>query len=376
MRILVAGDYCPLDRTQIALDQQDYSAMDAFIPIIAEVDYAIINLECPIVIDSTTNPIKKCGPNLKTTPNAIEVIKRAGFNCATLANNHFRDFGNEGCLKTIEVLQQYQIDYVGGDENLSKAQRVLYRTIANKTIGIINICENEFSIATEERAGSAPLDSIDNYHQILEAQTKADYVLLIVHGGHEMYQLPSPRMKRLYRHFIDLGVDAVVNHHQHCFSGYEFYRNKPIVYGLGNFCFDWNGKRNSIWNKGYAVTIDFSDENKSILLHPYKQCDTEAQIVIMDEEQRLQFEQQISLLNEIIQDDKRLQAYFKDWAGQQTKNVMGRFASYHNRYLNAAAYRGLLPWPIKTTECASIINYINCEAHRDIVLSVLNKKIN
>ena len=53
-------------------------------------------------------------------------------------------------------------------------------------------------------------------------------MFLILHGGIEHYQLPSPRMKKWYRHIIDLGASAIVNHHQHCFSGYELYNGKPI----------------------------------------------------------------------------------------------------------------------------------------------------
>lgn len=376
MRILVAGDYCPLDRTQSALDQQDFSAMDCFIPIVQDADYSIVNFECPVVTDMTqVTAIKKCGPNLMTTPNAIEVIKRVGFSCVTLANNHFRDFGNEGCLTTLRLLEQDHIDHVGGGENISAAQRILYKDIEGKKLALINVCENEFSIATADRAGSAPLDTVDNYCQIVEAKEKADYVLMIVHGGHEMYQLPSPRMKKLYRHFIDLGVDAVVNHHQHCFSGYEFYRNKPIVYGLGNFCFDWKGKRNSIWNEGYAVSIDFVGDEVSIQLHPYRQCDEEAKVVLMNEEGLEKFKQQMVHLNEIIQDDVKLQIAFKEWAEQQKNTVMNCFFSYHNRFLNAALHRNLLPRPGDVKEYTSVCNYIVCESHRDVVSSILINEI-
>lgn len=52
-----------------------------------------------------------------------------------------------------------------------------------------------------------------------------------MHGGHEHYQLPSLRMQETYRFFIDAGADVVVNHHQHCFSGYEIYNNKYIFMG-------------------------------------------------------------------------------------------------------------------------------------------------
>ena len=64
-------------------------------------------------------------------------------------------------------------------------------------------------------------------------------------------------MMETYRFFIEVGADAVVNHHQHCFSGYEIYKNKPIFYGLGNFSFDGIGSGDR-WSSGYIVTLNFS----------------------------------------------------------------------------------------------------------------------
>lgn len=79
---------------------------------------------------------------------------------------------------------------------------------------------------------------------------------MIVHGGVEHHQYPTKRMVQTYRFFVDAGADAVINHHQHCPCGYEIYNGKPIYYGLGNFCFDWDGKRDSMWNVGYMVALN------------------------------------------------------------------------------------------------------------------------
>jgi poly-gamma-glutamate synthesis protein (capsule biosynthesis protein) len=75
----------------------------------------------------------------------------------------------------------------------------------------------------------------------------SNYTILIVHGGHETFEYPRPRMKKLYRYFIDVGVDVVIGHHTHCFSGHEIYKGKPIFYSLGNFVFDQN------WSKKTSV---------------------------------------------------------------------------------------------------------------------------
>jgi len=248
MRILVAGDLLPYGRVARLFDKKKYEEVLCQVRgCIKGADYSVANFECPIC-KGEERPIEKCGPNHKCTDSVIGAIQYAGFCCVTLANNHFRDYGDKGCENTLRLLNTNGIDHVGGGLNSTEAARVLYREVKDMQLAIINCCEHEFSIATETTAGSNPLNPIQQYYAIQEARRKADYVLVVVHGGHEMWQLPSPRMKQTYQFFIDAGADAVINHHQHCFSGYEIYKGKPIVYGLGNFCFDKPGYFKGLWN--------------------------------------------------------------------------------------------------------------------------------
>ena len=369
MKVLVAGDFLPKNRIQKMIDNQDYSMMDGIRSSVEEADYSIVNFECPIVLDGA-KPIEKGGPNHGTTIGAVEAIKYAGFDCATLANNHFRDFGDKGCRATIESLRTYGLDIVGGGLNLKEAQKVLYKNIGGKILSVVNICENEISIATATRAGSAPLDAIDNYYQIIEARQNSDYVLVIVHGGHEHYQLPSPRMKKLYRHFISLGADAVVNHHQHCYSGYEIFDGHPIVYGLGNLCFDSATKRSDGWYEGYMITIDFS-KDCNLVLHPYYQCKDKAVIEPMHSDSLEIFNRKIDSLNDIISDDECLAIEFDKMAKSKERTIRLLFGSYHNRYLNGAASRGLLPILATKKEIRRNGSFVRCESHLDIVQHII-----
>lgn len=373
-RIIIAGDYCPRMRVGEAFANQDFSCLAQVKPLAQRVDYALVNFECPIV-EETKAPIVKYGPALKTDALALNPLLEVGFHGVTLANNHFRDYGDGGCLATLAHLKKVGLDYVGGGSSLAEAQSILYKEIRGHRFAFVNFCEHEFSIATTHQAGAAPMDLIDNYKQIVEARQHADYVVVIVHGGHEMYQLPSPRMKKLYRFFVDLGADAVVNHHQHCYSGYEFYQGKPIVYGLGNFCFDSTSKERSIWNEGYLAELIFDDSQIRLLLHPYVQCHTSADVQLLQGVQKMQFEESIRQLNAIIQNDDLLQASFDEWVKQQTPHKMKVFASFHNRYLNYFAGRGWIPWMVSQRELLGILNHVDCEAHRDITIASLKNKI-
>lgn len=382
MRIVVTGDFCPRERVAKDFVQGDYRAIDTLTPIFAEADYSIVNLECPIVRGGEKSIIKN-GPNLHADNRALEALKGIGTRCVTLANNHFRDFGDEGVLNTLSELSAYGIDYVGGGANLSDAEAVLYKKIGKETLAIINCCEHEFSIATAEHCGSNPLNPIQQYYAIHEAKKKGDYVLVIVHGGVEHYQLPTPRMQETYRFFIDAGADAVVNHHQHCYSGYEIYRGKPIFYGLGNLYFDRSDKRNSIWNEGFLLELSFGkglgDEGMkglmetSFRLIPYHQCDAEAKVVMCNEEEKKDFEKNIAKLNAIIADSAELQARYEKLKDESRMRYRGHMEPYRSRIARYLFRKGWLP-SFMRKKYTVIENMIQCESHRERLIDALKSE--
>lgn len=201
MKILIAGDFCPQNRVAYNFDSELFATVLSEARKLTEsVDYSIVNFECP-VIDELKQPIIKCGPNLYCSEKGVQAVKWAGFDCVTLANNHFLDYGEYGVRSSLSFFEKYELDTVGGGVNIHDASKILYKYINGSCIAIVNCCEHEFSIASDQKAGSNPLNPISQYYSIKEAQKHADYVLVIVHGGHEHYQLPSLRMQELYRFF-------------------------------------------------------------------------------------------------------------------------------------------------------------------------------
>lgn len=365
MKLLIAGDFCPQDRVAAAFEREDYaSVLSEVRELTSQVDWSIVNFECPVTT-SDAKPIEKCGPNLRCTPKGVEALKWAGFNCVTLANNHFFDFGEDGVKETLTTLNNHGIDYVGGGFNLEEASTTYYKEIAGHRLAIINCCEHEFSIATTSSAGSNPLNPIHQFYTIKEARNHAEKVLVIVHGGHEHFQLPSLRMVETYRFFIDVGADAVVNHHQHCYSGYEIYKGKPIFYGLGNFCFDKSTMHSGEWTEGYSVTIDFSTNNPSFKLHPYIQCAGRPHIQMMSIDF---YNKRINELNAIINNTEVLREVLDKYYMNNTHMIGAIFEPFFNRFFQAARYRGISPSFVSKRRKLTALNYIDCEAHRDKLL--------
>ena len=102
-KILICGDYCPRDRMQMLINSENYEqVLGNVVQYTQKADCSIVNLEAPVVI-SEAYPIQKCGPNLKCSDKAIKALKYAGFNLATLANNHFYDYGDNGVADTLAI---------------------------------------------------------------------------------------------------------------------------------------------------------------------------------------------------------------------------------------------------------------------------------
>lgn len=361
MNILIAGDFCPQARVKQLCEEGKYTEiLGNAREVVKDADFSIVNFECPVTCGGE-QPIEKKGPNLQCSEKGVEAIKWTDFDCCTLANNHLLDFGERGVINTLEACKKLGIETVGGGKNLEEASQVLFKSINGNTLAVINCCEHEFSIATNNTAGANPLNPVKQYYAIKEARTKSDYVLVIIHGGHEHWQLPSIRMQETYRFFIDAGADAVVNHHQHCFSGYEIYKGKPIFYGLGNFCFDNPHITSGIWNEGFMVQLQF-DNSIDFHIYPYIQCDKEPCVQLLEPSS---YESRIKELNRIIADPELLQKYQNDFYRENERNYTQLFEPHDNRLINALRRRGLIPSLISKKRKNMALDFIQCESHRD-----------
>lgn len=373
--ILIAGDFCPRDRVSDLINKgQTAGILQDAENAIHNVDYAIVNLESPVANESNT-PILKCGPNLMCTSKSLCFLKKTGFNMVTLANNHIKDYGEEGIRNTIQCCKELGLDYVGAGINVEEASLTKYLLIKHKRVAIINCCEHEFSIASDNESGSNPLNPINQFYAIKRAKETADYVVVIVHGGHEHYQLPSPRMTETYRFFIDVGADAVINHHQHCYSGYEIYNKKPIFYGLGNFCFDGNRNGgNLFWNEGFLVVLQL-DEQVGFQIIPYLQCLDTPQVKFLSKEKLEEFRMKIQELNEAIQDKEQIVRTHDEFLKTYVPLFSNLLSPYSNRFLLSLMKRKLVPSFFGLNKLIKLKNYIECESHIEKFRAAINLMI-
>lgn len=372
MKILITGDL-------VLKEEYNVSKVDtSLISLFEHSNYNIVNLEAPITVSKFA--IDKTGPNIKSNEKSTQdVLKALKVNLVTLGNNHILDYGEQGVADTLEFCKNNGIKTVGAGMNLKEASEVFYLTTDEGKLAIVNFAENEWTSATTISAGSNPMDIIDNTKQISVAKENADFVIVIIHGGNEYNDYPSPRMVKQYRYYADCGADIVIGHHTHCISGYEIYDETPILYSLGNFLFTKNSKKDA-WYTGMVASLEIK-RGKSInfQLIPVRQSKSEYKLFIPSEDESIKIFNKINKINQAIGDPVLLENKWQEFI----KSVQPGFiktitpmAGVNNRYLKAILYRtGMYKWFLNQKYLKESLNRIRCEAHRDVTKEILRSFI-
>ncbi len=218
-------------------DDDGVSFLNAVTPILSSADIAFGNLE-GVLVDGG-EPGKACNnPGacyLFRSPTRYAVHYRdAGFDVLSLANNHARDFGEEGRTATMKALDAVGIHHSGREELFASFET------------------NELKVAVLAYAVTKDSNLMLDYalaeQTVAEFARTHDIVIVSFHGGAEgeaMMHVPfaeeeyfgEPRgdVALFARCMIDAGADLVVGHGPHVLRGIERYKDRLIAYSLGNF---------------------------------------------------------------------------------------------------------------------------------------------
>lgn len=234
------------------------------------VNYVFANLEGPI--KTTYVPSGKT-IHFRFKPDTVDVIKKAGINIVSIANNHSQDQGNLGFEETKQYLRKGGIFYFGHPRNED-----------NENVFITNVDETKIAfIGFDDTIFKIDQNGVSNL--IKEVHKNVDYVIISIHWGVEYVHQPNQRQKDLAHSFIDSGADIVLGHHPHVVQTMEIYNEKPIFYSLGNFVFDqWFSVDTQ---EGLSVALSMNDEDIEAYLFPYKI--PKSQPVLMNEEEKAKF---------------------------------------------------------------------------------------
>ncbi|MDP7021765.1 MAG: CapA family protein [Candidatus Krumholzibacteria bacterium] len=238
-------------------------------------DLSVCNLEVSYTDQGSPHPTKSVV--FRSRPENIEGVVYAGVDLANLGNNHIIDYGEAGMLQTQALLDSVGIPWVGAgtDDYFALRPKILGRK--GLSLAFLSMCNRDgrlwnyqpFLDAGRSKPGFGSLIPKNLEKALEESRPVADLSILQLHSGSEYETAPPDRAghfhgkppievsviheddepfhfrvepsegdRALRRMAIDMGADAVINHHPHVLQGFESYQGKLIAHSLGNFIFD------------------------------------------------------------------------------------------------------------------------------------------
>lgn len=211
-------------------------------------DLTVGNLEQTL---STDGEPTQGGDSFGGSPADLDLLRRAGFDAVSLANNHSGDYGERALLQTVDRFEEGPVRAFGAGRTARAAARPLVleaRGTRFAFLGFNAIGETPMATATTPGALSVrmpprtgPLQQADLDRvtaAIRRADRLADAVVVLPHWGEQYTHEPWPDQHRVARALVDAGADLVVGGHPHWVQGVEQVGRVPVLHSLGNFVFD------------------------------------------------------------------------------------------------------------------------------------------
>ena len=247
-------------------DDDGLSFLDAVTPILADADVTFGNLE-GVLMDGGL-PVKQCkNPKIcflfRSPTRYANYFKLAGFDALSLANNHARDFGEEGRSSSMAALDAVGIHHSGREGTtaswIANGRRVALAAFAP------NVGANQLNEPEVARALVADLAATH------------DIVIVTFHGGAEgngAETLPFAReifagedrgnVVEFARAMVDAGADIVLGHGPHVVRPLELYRDRLIAYSLGNFATYYGISVEGIRGIAPILKVELDDDGRFV----------------------------------------------------------------------------------------------------------------
>ncbi len=215
-------------------------------------DVKLINLETSIT--KSNDYWRGKGINYRMNPDNIPCLTAAKIDCCSLANNHVLDWGYSGLVETIATLKTAQIKTAGAGLNQHSAQTPAIIEVKDKGRAIIfsfGVTTSGIPVswaAGKDKPGVNLLPDLsrqtvqDIQKQVEGVKQPGDLVVASIHwGGNWGYEIPPKQIKFAHQLIDHAGVDLIHGHSSHHVKGIEIYRDRPIIYGCGDFINDYEG---------------------------------------------------------------------------------------------------------------------------------------
>ena len=247
-------------------DDDGVSFFSAVAPVLSAPDVTFGNFE-GVLLDGG-EPVKQCKDKricylFRTPTRYAQYLRDAGFDVLSLANNHARDFGEDGRSSSMAALDAVGIHHSGREGTVASF-------VANgRRVAMVAFAPNVGSNSLNDPQIGIPL--------VTELASHHDIVIVSFHGGAEgdgAEKLPFTReifagedrgnVVEFAHSMIDAGADIVLGHGPHVVRPMELYKDRLVAYSLGNFATYYGISVEGIRGLAPILLVTLDDEGRFV----------------------------------------------------------------------------------------------------------------
>ena len=227
-------------------------------PYLQKYDYTVANLEVTLGgPNPSVGTYPSAYPLFNCPDSVVDALKGAGVDMLLTANNHSYDTRTAGLVRTVQVVREKGLEYLGSRDNTSES---FYKV---KEINGIKIGMACFTYSTVNSAGIKALNGITMtaessplicsfaytnlpgfYSEVQTAMAEmkangAEFFMFYIHWGDEYRYVPNSYQTQIAKTLCEMGVDVIVGGHPHVIQPFETIKadngNETLcIYSTGN----------------------------------------------------------------------------------------------------------------------------------------------
>lgn len=199
--------------------------------------------------------------SFRMNPDVLPVLKNAGFDIVSFANNHVGDWNKMAFNDTLARLNQNGILKTGAGINKQDAETPTMIEKNGVKFGFIGFSDvGPNWIEAKYDSSGILLAGDKRFSEIIQnAKLQSDVLIVSIHFGDEYKLVHNKRQENLAHLAIDSGADMLIGHHPHVMEDIEIYKGKTIVYSLGNFIFDQYFSKDTMRGMLFSATFKGKD---------------------------------------------------------------------------------------------------------------------
>lgn len=240
-----------------ATKSYNYTSIFQYVkPYYEKYDWMVSNLE--VTLGGTAAGAYRGYPVFNSPDSIVDAAISGGITMFLTANNHTYDTGYNGMIRTVQVLKQKNMPYIGTRETADEPTYTV-KDINGIKIGMACYTyETKSSVAGRKalngnvlKAEAGPLVNSFDYNNLEAFYKEVQSVLqgmkeqgamttiFYIHWGEEYQLKPNTYQKKIAQKLCDMGIDVIVGGHPHVIQPFETLKSADghetiCIYSTGN----------------------------------------------------------------------------------------------------------------------------------------------